>query len=105
MTPIRIESISRSFGQTVALEGVSLEIGAGEIFYEDHNRVFGGVTLFLFLSAAGFVVFRDRRVGERQRNEHKGGYCKERDQPFHWLPPQITSPIEPYQLYTEKGRA
>jgi iron(III) transport system ATP-binding protein len=33
MTAIRIESISKRFGQTVALENVSLEVEAGEIFF------------------------------------------------------------------------
>jgi iron(III) transport system ATP-binding protein len=33
MTPIRIESVSKSFGQTVALDSVSLDVEPGEIFF------------------------------------------------------------------------
>ncbi len=33
MTPIRIESVSKRFGQTVALESVSLDVEEGEIFF------------------------------------------------------------------------
>ncbi|MBW2261456.1 MAG: ABC transporter ATP-binding protein [Deltaproteobacteria bacterium] len=33
MTPIRIESVSKRFGRTVAIDSVSLDIGEGEIFF------------------------------------------------------------------------
>ena len=67
MTPIRIESVSKRFGQTVALESVSLDIGEGEIFFLLGPSGCGKTTLLRIVAGletpdAGRVFLGERDV-------------------------------------------
>jgi iron(III) transport system ATP-binding protein len=65
MTPIRIDSVSKRFGRTVALDSVSLDVEAGEIFFLLGPSGCGKTTLLRIV--AGLEVPDQGRVflGER----------------------------------------
>src|SRR5437870_6719580 len=67
MTPIRIQDISKHFGATPALEHVTLDIGAGELFFLLGPSGCGKTTLLRVLAGfvqpdAGEVYFGDERI-------------------------------------------
>src|SRR5437764_3059059 len=67
MTPIRIEDVRKRFGAAVALEGISLNIEAGEMFFLLGPSGCGKTTLLRILAGfippdAGEVYFGDERI-------------------------------------------
>jgi iron(III) transport system ATP-binding protein len=67
MTPIRIEGVTKRFDGTLALDGVSLEVGAGEMFFLLGPSGCGKTTLLRVLAGfvapdAGEVFFGDQKI-------------------------------------------
>lgn len=67
MTPIRIQDVRKQFGPTLALDDVSLEIGAGELFFLLGPSGCGKTTLLRSLAGfvqpdAGEIYFGDKPV-------------------------------------------
>src|SRR5258706_10925497 len=76
MTSVRIESVSKKFGETVALDAVDLTINAGELFFLLGPSGCGKSTLLRIIAGlleptAGRIFFNDRdvtRLGTEKRN-------------------------------------
>src|SRR4051794_9144496 len=76
MTSVRLEDISKRFGETVALDGISLTIEAGELFFLLGPSGCGKSTLLrliagLLAPTSGRIYFNDRDVtslGTDKRN-------------------------------------
>jgi iron(III) transport system ATP-binding protein len=76
MTTVRIESVSKKFGETVALDAVDLTIAAGELFFLLGPSGCGKSTLLRIIAGlleptAGRIFFNDRDVtgqGTEKRN-------------------------------------
>src|SRR3982750_4280310 len=76
MTAVRLESIRKTFGATVALDGIDLQINAGELFFLLGPSGCGKSTLLRLIAGlheptAGRVFFNDRDVtalGTEKRN-------------------------------------
>ncbi|MDB5321952.1 MAG: spermidine/putrescine transporter ATP-binding protein [Phycisphaerales bacterium] len=76
MTSVRIESVSKKFGETVALDAVDLTIEAGELFFLLGPSGCGKSTLLRIIAGlleptAGRIFFNDRDVtgqGTEKRN-------------------------------------
>src|SRR3954469_6461157 len=76
MTSLRLQNISKTFGQTIALAGISLQIEAGELFFLLGPSGCGKSTLLRLIAGlheptAGRIFFGDRDVtslGTDQRN-------------------------------------
>jgi iron(III) transport system ATP-binding protein len=67
MTSVRIDNISKSFGQTVALDGINLAIAAGELFFLLGPSGCGKSTLLRLIAGlheptSGRIWFNDRDV-------------------------------------------
>ena len=67
MTSVRLEHISKTFGTTVALDGINLSIAAGELFFLLGPSGCGKSTLLrliagLYEPTAGRIFFNDRDV-------------------------------------------
>src|SRR6201991_3272585 len=60
MIPIKISNVTKRFGDTVALEHVDLEVGAGEIFFLLGPSGCGKTTLLR--SVAGFYIPEEGRI-------------------------------------------
>lgn len=76
MTSVRLEQITKNFGRTVALDGVTLAINAGELFFLLGPSGCGKTTLLRIIAglhdpSAGRVFFNDQDVtnlGTEKRN-------------------------------------
>ncbi|HSU67421.1 MAG TPA: ABC transporter ATP-binding protein [Tepidisphaeraceae bacterium] len=76
MTSVRLEQITKTFGQTVALRDIGLSIGAGELFFLLGPSGCGKSTLLRLIAGlhepdAGRIFFNDRdvtRLGTERRN-------------------------------------
>src|SRR3954468_1084183 len=76
MTSVRLEHISKQFGDTVALSDIDLEIRAGELFFLLGPSGCGKSTLLRLIAglhapSAGRILFNDRDVtalGTERRN-------------------------------------
>ena len=76
MTSARLEQISKTFGQTVALRDINLSIGAGELFFLLGPSGCGKSTLLRLIAGlhepdTGRILFNDRdvtRLGTERRN-------------------------------------
>jgi iron(III) transport system ATP-binding protein len=67
MTTVRLENISKSFGQTIALAGINIEIAAGELFFLLGPSGCGKSTLLRMIAGlleptAGRIYFNERDV-------------------------------------------
>src|SRR5205807_289342 len=67
MTPIRIENVSKRFGTTVAVDGVTLHIEPGELFFLLGPSGCGKTTLLRMLAGfvqpdEGEIYFGDQRI-------------------------------------------
>src|SRR5947209_6030826 len=67
MTPIRIQDLTKRFGPTVAVDRVTLEVPAGELFFLLGPSGCGKTTLLRMLAGfvppdAGDVYFGDERI-------------------------------------------
>jgi iron(III) transport system ATP-binding protein len=76
MTPVRLEKITKRFGETIALDAVDLEIRAGELFFLLGPSGCGKSTLLRLIAglhapSSGKIYFGDRDVtslGTEKRN-------------------------------------
>src|SRR5260221_5654923 len=76
MTSLRLSSISKRFGQTIALDGIDLTIAAGELFFLLGPSGCGKSTLLRLIAGlhdpdGGRIWFDDRevtRLGTEKRN-------------------------------------
>ncbi|TMQ32050.1 MAG: ABC transporter ATP-binding protein [Planctomycetota bacterium] len=78
MTPIRIENVSKFFGKTPAVDGVSLDIAAGELFFLLGPSGCGKTTLLRILAGfiqpdAGEVYFADKAVTHLRPQDRDAG--------------------------------
>ena len=78
MTPIRIENVSKFFGKTPAVAGVSLDIAAGELFFLLGPSGCGKTTLLRILAGfiqpdAGEVYFADKAVTHLRPQDRDAG--------------------------------
>src|ERR1700704_2222251 len=67
MTPIRIENVSKRFGTTVAVDGITLNIEPGELFFLLGPSACGKTTLLRMLAGfvqpdSGVIAFGDQLV-------------------------------------------
>ncbi len=80
MTRIRLENISKSYGETVALRSVDLQIGSGELFFLLGPSGCGKSTLLrliagLQMPTAGRIVFDGRDVTSVPTQERNAVMC------------------------------
>ncbi len=80
MTSVRIEHVSKSFGQTVALRDVNLTINAGEIFFLLGPSGCGKSTLLRIIAGlheptSGRVFFNDRDVTPLPTQQRNAVMC------------------------------
>ncbi len=80
MTSVRIEHIRKSFGATVALAGIDLEIGAGELFFLLGPSGCGKSTLLriiagLLAPGSGRLFFNDRDVTDLPTEQRNAVMC------------------------------
>src|SRR5258708_6390839 len=76
MTSVRLENISKRFGETSALSNITLDIAAGELFFLLGPSGCGKSTLLRLIAGlheptGGRILFNDRDVtglGTEQRN-------------------------------------
>jgi iron(III) transport system ATP-binding protein len=76
MTSVRLNHITKQFGQTVALDGIDLDIAAGELFFLLGPSGCGKSTLLRLIAGlhdptSGQILFNDRdvtRLGTDKRN-------------------------------------
>jgi iron(III) transport system ATP-binding protein len=78
MTPIRIENVSKFFGKTPAVDGVSLDIAAGELFFLLGPSGCGKTTLLRILAGfippdQGEVYFADKAVTHLRPRDRDAG--------------------------------
>src|SRR3954469_9011056 len=80
MTSVRLENISKHFGSTVAVDDISLAIGAGELFFLLGPSGCGKSTLLRLLAGlheptGGRIFFNDREVTTLPTNQRNAVMC------------------------------
>jgi iron(III) transport system ATP-binding protein len=80
MTSVRLENISRRFGETVALKGINLQIAAGELFFLLGPSGCGKSTLLRLIAGlldptSGKIFFNDRDVTDLPTQERNAVMC------------------------------
>jgi iron(III) transport system ATP-binding protein len=80
MTTVRLENLSKTFGQTIALAGVNLEIAAGELFFLLGPSGCGKSTLLRLIAGlleptAGRIFFNEREVTALPTQDRNAVMC------------------------------
>ncbi len=78
MTPIRLRQVSKRFGAVTAVDGVDLDIAAGELFFLLGPSGCGKTTLLRMMAgftppSAGAIYFGDREVTHAPANQRNCG--------------------------------
>src|SRR3954470_24056470 len=80
MTAIKLQQISKSFGQTVALKEINLQIASGELFFLLGPSGCGKSTLLRLIAGlheptAGRIFFNDRDVTQLHTDQRNAVMC------------------------------
>jgi len=81
MTSIHLKNLTKSFNETIAVDGVDLEINAGELFFLLGPSGCGKTTLLRMLAGfieptSGIVMFGDRDVTDLPPNKRNTGMVR-----------------------------